>query len=257
MSGSKIGSERECIHLFSPGRSIDKTFVSVSKKYRVDKIYVFVEEHRHKRENEKSSEILSAVQRLIERASILEIPVKTIRVDENNVGQIRDKVLSIRESYPDSSLYFNITGGKKVLSLYMFMMAVWINGSAYYVEEKNDDILEFSIPRIRPDNIDITGGNFQVLEVIYSLCGGNVKPVLYADAFIEFSRKYRPRRKNDAGRYPSASKGTFSKFVRHLIEDGLIVEEYSGLSRKKKILSLTSEGIFTVSFVANSISSKK
>lgn len=252
MTKKRTSSEKECIHIFSAGRSVDKTFVSANKKFQIDRVFVFLDVHNNKPDAQEDSNIKSSNKKLKEIGLSVGIQVSDINVDADNLHDVRDKILDIRDRYPESEFYFNITGGKKVLSLNLFTMSVWINGSAYYVE-KDGAIFEFSVPRIQPESLDPESLKFKVLSIVNKATKGENGFILYSEAFDEFKEVYKPKRQNDSGRYPVARKGTFSKLVRALIEDGLLKEDYLELSHKIKILNITSDGIFTFNFVKRSL----
>ena len=251
MIKKRTSSGKECIHIFSAGRSVDKTFISANKKFQIDRVLVFSDVHGIKTDPQEDSNIKSSIKKLKEIGLSVGIQVSDINVDADNLHDVRDKILDIRDRYPESEFYFNITGGKKVLSLNLFTMSVWINGSAYYVE-RDGTIFEFSIPRIQPENLDSESLKFRVLSIVNKATKGGNGFTLYSEAFDEFKQVYKPKRQNDSGRYPVARKGTFSKLVRALIDDGLLKEDYLQRSHKTKTLNITSDGIFTVLFVNKS-----
>jgi hypothetical protein len=248
MISKKTISGKKCVHIFSPGRNIDKTFISAIKKFQIDRVFVFSDLQNKKTDDEEDSKIKSSIEKLRKIGLSIGVPVIDIDVEEDNLIDVRDKILDLRDRYPESTFYFNITGGKKVLSLNLFTMSVWINGSAYYVE-KDGTIIEFSIPRIQPESLNPESLKFKVLSIVSKATKDENGFVLYSETFDAFKKVYKPKRENDAGRYPVARKGTFSKLVRALIEEGLLKEGYLKHSHKTKTLSITSDGIFTVNFV--------
>ncbi len=251
MISRKTTSEKQFVHIFSEGKSVDKTFISAIKKFQIDRVFVFLDLHTKKIDAKKDSEIKSSIEKLKKIGLSVGIQVSDINVDADNLHDVRDKILDLRDRYPESEFYFNITGGKKVLPLNLFTMSVWINGSAYYVE-KDGTIFEFSVPRIQPESLDPESLKFKVLSIVNKATKGENGFILYSEAFDEFKEVYKPKRQNDSGRYPVARKGTFSKLVRTLIEEGLLKEEYLKPSHKTKALSITTDGIFTVNFVKRS-----
>ena len=251
MIAKKTTSEKECIHIFSAGRSVDKTFISANKKFQIDRVFVFLDVQEKKTDSLEYSNIESSIKRLKKIGLSVGIQVSDINVEADNLDDVRDKILDIRDRYTESEFYFNITGGKKVLSLNLFTMSVWLNGSAYYVE-KDGTIFEFSVPRIQPESLNSESLKFLVLSIVNKVTKGENDFILYSEAFDEFKRVYKPKRENDSGRYPVARKGTFSKLVRALIDDGLVKEDYLKQSHKTKTLSITPDGIFTVNFVKRS-----
>ena len=176
------------------------------------------------------------------------VTVTSIVVNEDSVDNIRDAVLERQRVHPLSECFFNITGGKKVLSLNLVTMAVWMDATPYYVDISGH-ISEFSIPRIHPDNLDPEGPYFSILSIMYSLSNEGNDSVLYSDVFLKLGESYRPTVQRTKGRYPNLRRGTFSKLIRYLIERGLLEEDFVGAGHRSKELKITRDGVLPFNFI--------
>ena len=246
---SKVGANKECVHIFSGGRSVDSTFSQAIKRYRIDHVVILKGKPGDSDKDKSEDEAIEkSIRALRDYSDKLAVSVSTIVVNEDNVDNIRDEILELQKNHPLSQFFFNITGGKKVLSLNLFTMAVWMDATPYYVDI-NGNISEFSIPRIHPDNLDPEGPYFSILSLMYSLSNEGKDSVLYSDVFLKLSESYRPTVQRTKGRYPHLRRGTFSKLIRYLIERGLLEEDYVGFNHRSKELKITRDGVFTFNFI--------
>lgn len=245
----KVGASKECIHIFSGGKSVDSTFSQALKRYRIDHVVVLKGKPGNSEKDKSEDEaIQKSIKVLKDYSDKVGVSVSSIVVSEDDVDNIRDAVLELQRIHPLSEFFFNITGGKKVLSLNLFTMAVWMDATPYYVD-MNGDISEFSIPRIHPDNLDPEGPYFSILSIMYSLSKEGKDSVLYSDVFSKLSESYRPTVQRTKGRYPNLRRGTFSKLIRYLIDRGLLEEDYVGSNHRSKELKITRDGVFTFNFI--------
>ncbi|EQB68157.1 MAG: hypothetical protein ACYCSO_04860 [Cuniculiplasma sp.] len=246
---SKLDVDKECLHIFSAGRSVDSTFIQAVKRYRIDTL-VILKTMLGKSESDKKEDmnIENSIRLLRSKAKEIGVATNVITVSEDNANEIRDEILRLKGDFPDAEFYFNITGGKKILSLNLFTMAVWIDAIVYYVDI-NENILEFTIPRIHSDNLDPNGSYFSILSILFSLSNQGKQAVLYSEVYEKLSEIYRPSTQRSKGKYPKLRRGTFSKLVRYLIEHSLIEEEYKTSNHRNKLLKLTHDGVFTFNFI--------
>lgn len=236
----------EEIHIFSSGRSMVETFKSAVNKYSIDRIVVFVEAS----DDAKSrKEIDNAVDELRKLCGEIGIKFDTVKIGENSMDDVRDSVIKLtRET--DCKLSFNLTGGRKILALYLFTMALWVNGNPYYVDISGR-IVELSIPRIHADELTGNPNLVRILSIVNSEQERYGVPVKNSDVFQIAAADYRPNRKLQEGGNSRLQRGTFSKWVRLLIGRKLLEEHYVEDNHKSKTLSITQDGIFAVKFFSN------
>lgn len=248
MENEDSNRRRPQIHIISEGRSMNDTFKYVLKRYRVDGIVIVREKHDESRPDSKGEmDIDNAYRELAGTAEILDVPIEEIRVPSNDISAVRNEILKIREEHKDADFFFNLTHGKKVIPLYLFTMALWIDGKAYYVE-KNGEILEFNIPRMHADEMSENENLYSILSILHGTGAGLGRGMRFGDLYYKLSEKYVPSRPFKGGRPPSLSKGTVSKWVRRLVGSNLIREEFEYGSHKNKLLYLTNDGEFSYEF---------
>lgn len=77
---------------------------------------------------------------------------------------------------------------------------------------------------------------FLILSILHEAVGDTGRWMRYGELLDRVSEKYTPSRLFKAGRPPSLSKGTVSKWVRRLTDSNLIRAELEARSHKSKIL---------------------
>ena len=237
------GASQEQIHVFSSGKSMAETFKSAVNEYSIDRIVVFDEVT----EDAKSrKEIISAIDELRKLSSSIGIKFETIKIGESSMDDVRDNVIKLTKDHK-CKLFFNLTGGRKVLALNLFTMALWVNGNPYYVD-KTGKIIELTIPRIHADELSGNPNLVKILSIVNSeqeKCGG---PVRNSEVYRMAAAGYRPNKKLQEGGNSKLQMGTFSKWIRLLIEGKLLQEQFVENNHKSKMLSITQDGIFAVRF---------
>lgn len=236
--------KKEQIHIYSPGKNIGETFKAAVKKYHIDRIIVFKEIL----ENEKSGDdIEKAINDLRTKAGNNGIEFEITKVRGNSMEEVMENILRLRDQFPDDSFFFNLTGGRKVLALYLYTMAIWLDGFPYYVDISGD-IIEFSIPKIHREILRGNPNLVKILSIIYKKQEVLETMIKNADVYEELAKSYQPSEKsNRKGNY-KLSRGTFSKWIRLLIENQLISENFVENNHKSKFLSISRDGIFALRF---------
>ena len=234
---------QEKIHVFSSGKSMAETFKSAVNKFSIDRIVVFDEVSD---DIKSRKEIASAMDELRKISSNIGIKFDIVKIGESSLGDVRDNVIKLTRDHR-CSMYFNLTGGRKVLALNLFTMALWVNGNPYYVD-KSGKIIELSIPRIHAEELTGNPNLVKILSIVNSeqeKYGGSIKN---SDVYRIAAAEYRPSKKLQEGGNSRLQMGTFSKWVRLLIERKLLQEQFVENNHKSKMLSITQDGIFAVKF---------
>jgi hypothetical protein len=247
MNAERADRHRPQIHIISEGKGMNDTFNHVMKNYRVDGIVIVREKHDESRPDPKEKDIDTASKNLFETAERFKIFFKEIRVPPNDINAVRNEILKLKEEHGDADFLFNLTHGKKVIPLYLFTMAVWIDGKPYYVE-KNGEILEFNIPRMHADEMNENENLYSILSILHEYAGKSGRGMGFGDLYYKLSERYVPSRPVKEGRPPRLSKGTVSKWVRTLVESHLARAEFEDGSYKRKMLYLTNDGEFSYEF---------
>ena len=239
----KKDAPMENIHVFTSGEHIVETFKSAVKKFSIDRLVVFSEVS----DGEKSKEgINKAINDLRKLSGELGIKFETVEVREGSVDDVRDQVIKLTRDH-NCKLFFNLTSGKKVLSLNLFTMALWVNGNPYYVY-LSGKIVELSIPRIHADELTGNPNLVKILSIVNNEQEKIRGPVRNVDVFKMVAEEYTPNKLLQESGNSRLQRGTFSKWVRLLIERNLLEEQYVENNHKSKTLSITQDGIFAVKF---------
>ena len=236
-------TSQERIHVFSSGKSMVETFKSAVNKYSIDRIVVFDEVSD---DIKGRKEIAVAIDELRRLSSEIGINFGTVSIQESNMDDVRDNVIKLTRSYK-CKLFFNLTGGRKVLALYLFTMALWVNGNPYYVD-RSGNIIELSIPRVHAEELDNNQNLVKILSIVNREQEKYGKPVRNSDVFRIAAAEYRPSKRLKEGGNSRLQMGTFSKWVRLLIERNLLNEQFVENNHKSKMLTITQDGIFAVKF---------
>jgi hypothetical protein len=246
-------SKKKQFHIFSAGKNIGETYKVAVKNYSIDRIIVFVEipnNRKNSPDTESINEILKALKDLEVQANQIGIEFLQIKVFENDINDVMEQVFKLRDEYPDASFYFNLTGGRKVLALNLFTTAIWIGGFPYYIDI-NGGKIEFNIPRIAPEELQNNRNLLKILGIVHDSTTNIEKYVKVSDVYDALARNYEPPNNiNNNGRY-KLPRGTLSKWIRKLIENGLLTEEYLGNNHKSKYLTITRDGEFALIFFSN------
>ena len=234
---------QERIHVFSSGKSMVETFKSAVNKYSIDRIVVFDEVSD---DIKGRKEIAVAIDELRRLSSEIGINFGTVSIQESNMDDVRDNVIKLTKNYK-CKLFFNLTGGRKILALYLFTMALWVNGDPYYVD-RSGKVIELSIPRVHAEELDNNQNLAKILSIVNREQEKYGKPVRNSDVFRMAAAEYRPSKRLKEGGNSRLQMGTFSKWVRLLIERNLLNEQFVENNHKSKMLTITQDGIFAVKF---------
>ena len=231
-------------HIFSAGKNISETFKAAVNRYNIDRIVVFMERMEN---NKDRTEIDIAVGDLRRKTGELGIRFEVITVSGDSIDDVRDELFKLKEDFPREELFFNLTGGRKVLVLYLFTMALWLDGYPYYVD-KSGKIIEFSIPRLHVEELKNNNNLTKILSIVYKNNGRHDVGVKNSDVYEELASEYKPADSTRKGGNYKLQRGTFSKWVRFLIDNKLLEEKYNEDNHKNKFLNITPDGIFAVKF---------
>ena len=237
---------QERIHVFSSGKSMVETFKSAVNKYSIDRIVVFDEVSD---DIKGRKEIAVAIDELRRLSSEIGINFGTVSIQESNMDDVRDNVIKLTKNYK-CKLFFNLTGGRKILALYLFTMALWVNGDPYYVD-RSGKVIELSIPRVHAEELDNNQNLAKILSIVNREQEKYGKPIRNSDVFRMAAAEYRPSKRLKEGGNSRLQMGTFSKWVRLLIERKLLNEQFVENNHKSKMLTITQDGIFAVKFFTN------
>lgn len=237
------------IHIISAGRGMIETFKTALNKYHIGIIVIFKEDPiKGKFNKESEDEINQAIAEIKRISSDIGIIFTTRLVRQDDMNEVRDKVLELKNEYPTGEFFFNLTHGRKVLPLFLMTMAVWLDGIPYYID-REQHVMEFNIPRMHAAEISANPNYITILGILSKAVSGNSKFVRYKEVFEEVSKTLIPKDSQKAGRPGRLHVGTFSKWIRRLVDSQLIEQRFEKGSYKTKVLSITNDGVFTYKFM--------
>lgn len=232
------------IHIFSAGGKIVETFKCAVKEYHISRVIVFIEIFESKVDQ---PEIEGAIESLGKLAKNNGIDFDIVKVPGNNLDGVMEAIVKLKSSFPEDCFYFNLTGGRKVLALYLYTIAIWLDGVPYYVD-LSKNILEFKIPKIKRETLRGNPNLEKILFIVSSKQEKSKSEVRFTEVYEELAATYQPlERIVRRGNY-KLSRGTFSKWVRVLIENNLLTEDFVKDNHKIKCLRVTRDGIFALKF---------
>lgn len=101
------------------------------------------------------------------------------------------------------------------------------------------------------DEIASNKNFFLILQILYEYSNDGRQWMRYKDVYYEISNKYVSLRGRQGGRQEKLGMGTFSKWVKKLVESHLIAQKFEEGSNKQKAIKLSDDGIFTYKFYKN------
>lgn len=249
MKDDSTGKPRNQVHIVSAGKGMNETFKTALREFNIGSIVVFREEaSKGKTAKETEEAIDRATSEMRRVAGEIGISFSVKKVKQNNMNDVRDKVLMLTQEFPDGEFYFNLTHGRKILPLFLLTMAVWLDGSPYYIDLEQQ-VTRISIPRMHGAEIAANPNYMVILRALFENKNGDSNTMRYRDLYSEVSKRFIQNKNAGAGRPGKLHMGTFSKWIRRLIESELIDQKFEDGSYKKKTLGITSDGEFTYKFM--------
>lgn len=235
----------EDIHILGVGEHVHEGLPKILDEFRSSKLILIVEENVYSTPGPpKKNQILQAMEKVREIANILNKDFEVKRIKKISLDNVRDAVFEIFKEHPNARFYFNITHGTKIISNGLFLMSIWLQGTAYYVDQ-SEGVQTLSIPRMHVGDL-INNPNYIALLEILNYEEGNSLP--YKDAFIKLTSRYTPMRGSGTKTKRCLQKGTFSKWIKDLSGSGLIEVRFIDGSIKQKEILLTNDGAFSLKF---------
>jgi len=253
-----IMDDKERIHIIASGANIGKTVhLAIKEEGHVSRIYVVVEKDIctiSKTDNEVRKNIKlniqDAIREVKETSRRMKIIFETVWMDSISIESVRDAVLQIYDKFPDAEYSFNISGGTKPLSNGLFLMSIWVGGKVYHTPT-DDTIQRLFIPKMHPRDISRNENLGRILDCFFSPIIEKEKDggIAGRNLFQEMKKRYQPvRDTGDKTTKRIYSRGTLTKNLAELIEDGLITEANHPASKKEKTYFITEDGKFALKF---------
>ena len=244
-------TQRKCIHVMSVGKGLYNTYIEAMKKnYGMDEVVVFDDQPAKIKQNDRKEEIEWSLSKTEEKCKEFGQKFTHVKLNELSITAVMDKFTDIYQKNTDCRFMFNITPGRKPLSICLFYVSVWVGGTSYYIEEGNTGtIMEFERPNVDPATIRAEKNpNYQtILNYIYE-ADNHTRSRLEIGQFmgVNGNGAYVPVRKGNKEKR-SVTSAMITAWIKKLEEWRLVTrEEKDGRSKNVK---LTPEGRFMANFL--------
>ncbi len=234
----------------SAGESLCPTFIQALKAYGMDSVVVI----SGRLGNAKAHlSIQQSIDQVRVTARSIDLEFEHMEVEDESLENIRDSVVEVLLKHGDADFKFNVTGGKKTLSLGLFMMSIWLQGTSYYVKkEEEGGIVELSVPQLHRVDIERNPNLLLVLDLLASAKtvgsdtnGGMPRKELYQ----ELSRiGFLPVKMRNGKERRKPSNPMLSKWLPALETRGLVEVRTPSANKKERLVRITPDGIFTLRF---------
>lgn len=164
-----------------------------------------------------------------------------IRTPDTGMYSIRDAILTAIHQYPAARYSFNLSGGTKMLSLSLFIVALWLDAQVY-LTPRNDQIKQILIPKMHLDDVRRNPNFPRALEILSTNSKGWMTRQNFA---VQMEKDYKSSRfPGDDKMKRTPNRGTITKILQQLIDWDLVGESFCDTSRKAKQYRLTPHGEF-------------
>lgn len=250
----------ENILILSAGENIHNTFpVCFSELPSLDEIYIIVEEDvcrdnsgdsEYKRETKPK--IRTAIREVCDLSKKLKRTCHVTTIQDTSLESVRDTVLMIARDHPEAHITFNISGGTKMLSVSLFLMALWIDADVC-LTPRESELIPLSIPRMHLDDVTKKANNLSVLRILSSSLEGSSSRgewMLRRDLTTKLQEVYVAERYDgDKKTDRVLSRSTFTKILDPLITWNLIERRDNPKNKRECQYRITHDGLFTLRFV--------
>ncbi|KGK99660.1 hypothetical protein LI82_00075 [Methanococcoides methylutens] len=251
-------AEKDKIHIMTAGANVHNTFsIAIYNISPASEVYVIAEKRIFAdSENPKTQEAREAIRNSIGDLKKLATPIakKGVYVkiiEKDTLDHIKDAVFEIYKNNPDAQYYFNVSGGTKILSIGLFMMALWLEAKPYHIDMEGE-ANEIPIPKVHIEDFQANPNRVTILKILAAQKPSDdekLKKLSRKELFKELSKEYIPiREKNRTKR--ELKDGVFNSLTSNLLDWKLIGEKHVEGSKKEKEYILTSDGEFTLKFVS-------
>jgi hypothetical protein len=234
------------IHIIASGENNHNTIPHAINEFKMDKAIIIVDKdvYENPSANMHNPAIIKSINKVEDMVKVTNKKFELKYIDKISLNSVRDAVLEIVDENQGSTLYFNVSGGTKVLSNGLFMMAIWLDGIVYHVGEDNK-LQRLIIPRVHSEEIRKNENYIIILDILSkSLNRQKLRKTLYK----EMLDRYKPIRDMGITKRKLA-QGTLTKWTSDLEKWGLISIDNPKNNRKDKVYTIKDDGIFTLKFI--------
>ena len=267
----------EHVHIISAGENIHTAYPAIFRTLpTITRTYVLADNSVYELSSNPEVEktrvaIRNAVAAVKEISGTLSIAFSRELIFAPVYPSVRDTLMKIHRNCPGARFTFDISGGSKPLSNAHFAISSWLDGDVYSAfDQKTPQCIP--LPKRSVRNL-LTNPNYQMILAILLRTGkkdaGSISPEWVSRQYIfkQLWSFYIPSRTKKAkpedppvplvkfkrGRKPAAelTHGTFSDFMRALVDAGLVVEEISTDESREKMFRITENGEIAFRFFSD------
>ncbi|MDP3563411.1 MAG: hypothetical protein Q8R70_02860 [Methanoregula sp.] len=267
----------EHVHVISAGEKIHTSYPAIFRTLpTITRTYVLADNSVYELSSNPEVEkkrlaVRNAVAAVKEISSSLSMPFSRELVFPPVYLSVRDTLTKIHRECPGARFTFDISGGSKPLSNALFAVSPWLDGVVY---SAFDQKAPRSIPLPeRSVRTLLTNPNYQTILAILLRTGKNDVGAISSEwvsrqyIFRQLWSFYIPSRTKKAkpedppmqpvkfkrGHKPAAelTHGTFSDFMRALVDAGLVVDKVSTDERREKVFRITECGEIAFRFFSD------
>lgn len=255
----------ECIYIMCGGAHIHNTYYTVIEEIRPTHVCVIVEKQiddiipitpsmdekakdAAKRTMKNRKYIREAIITLKKYTSTGKKRIfKEYPIIDQSTDSVKKAVLDIKMEHPTAELWFNVTSGTTLLSVSLFLAALWVEGKIC-ITPSDDDFIRFRVPKMHLEDLSKKKNYADILNILYEYDtrastleerGMNVTELyhkidgIYEAMVIDALGK----RKNNP------SRKTKWLLMQQLEEWGLIERKFKG---KKQRFTITEDGEYSL-----------
>jgi hypothetical protein len=267
----------EHIHIISAGENIHTAYPAIFRTLpTITRTFVLADNSVYELSSNPEVEkgrvaIREAVAAVKEISVTLSIPFSRELVFQPVYPSVRDKVTKIHRTHPGARFTFDISGGSKPLSNALFAVSTWLEGDVYSAFDQKTP-RSIPLPK-RSVRTMLANSNYQMILAILLRTGKRNAGVVPAEwvsrqyIFKQLFPFYVPSRTKKAkpddppmqpvkfrkGRKPAAglTHGTFSDFMRALVDAELVDEVVSKEISREKMFRITESGEIAFRFFSD------
>jgi hypothetical protein len=268
---------KEHVHIISAGEKIHTAYPAIFRTLpTITRTYVLADNTVYELSSNPEVEkerlaVRNAVAVTKEISASLSIPFSRETVFPPVYSSVRTILTKIHRECPGARFTFDLSGGSKSLCMALFAFSLWLDGEVYSAFDKKTP---WGIPLPeRSVRILLANPNYQTILAILLRAGGKTVETTHSEwvsrqyifkqlwsVYVQSrTKKIKPDNppvqpvKYKRGRKPATelTQGTFSDFMRALVDAGLVNEKTATDTSRQKVYRITDGGEIAFRFFSD------